>query len=194
MRVRETRFLPLLVSEDDPGVGGDHLLDEFTPGLSVAYSYGPPYGQRLVTWADLEQSGMPRRSVRRQADDNLYGALATVEVHGRPPALMLSFGGLESSVLLADEFWDQVEEGVPGELVVGVPARDVVIITGSQSRPGLAKARRAVDRVFFAGDEHLLSQDLLVRREREWLPFLPEVPAEPANRPGSSRRASDRAR
>jgi uncharacterized protein YtpQ (UPF0354 family) len=190
VQVKGDMFLPLLVSEDDPGVGGDHLLDEFISGLGIAYSFGPPYGTRLVTWADLEQSGVPRRAVRRQALDNLYGALPAVEVHGQPPALMLSFGGLESSVLLADEFWDEVEEGVPGELVVGVPARDVVIVTGSQSRPGLAKARRAVDRVFFAGDQHLLSQDLLVRRDREWLPFLPEVPAEP----GSTRRASGRAR
>ncbi|WP_213453396.1 DUF1444 family protein [Rhizomonospora bruguierae] len=190
MQVRGTHFLPLLVSEDDPGVGGDHLLDEFIPGLAIAYSFGPPYGQRLVTWDDLEQSRIPRRAVRREATENLYRALDDVEVHGRPPALMLSFGGLESSVLLADEFWDRVEQGVPGELVVGVPARDVVIITGSQSRPGLAKARRAVDRVFFAGDQHLLSQDLLVRREQEWMPFLPEVPAER----GSTPRASGRVR
>jgi uncharacterized protein YtpQ (UPF0354 family) len=161
-------------------------VDEFIPGLGVAYSYGPPYGQRLVTWTDLEQSGMPPRVVRRHADENLYRVLSDVEVHGRPPALMLSFGGLESSLLLADEFWDEVEDGVPGELVVGVPARDVVIITGSLSRPGLARARRAVDRVFFAGDQHLLSQDLLVRRERVWQPLPPEAPVEPgSNRPAN---------
>ena len=47
---------------------------------------------------------------------------------------------------------------MPGELVVGVPARDVVVVTGSQSAPGLEKARRCVERVFFAGGENLLSR------------------------------------
>jgi hypothetical protein len=27
------------------------------------------------------------------------------DIHGQPPALMLSFAGMESSVLLADAFW-----------------------------------------------------------------------------------------
>ena len=64
------------------------------------------------------------------------------------------------------------ECGCPaGDLVVGVPARDVVIVTGSQSPSGLEKARRAVERVFFAGDQHLLSRELLVRRHGIWQVF-----------------------
>jgi hypothetical protein len=58
--------------------------------------------------------------------------------------------------------------GYGAEPVIGVPARDVVIVTGSRSPAGLAKARRAVDRVFFAGGPHLLTPHLLVRRDRSW--------------------------
>ncbi|MFC7480830.1 hypothetical protein ACFQX7_13480 [Luedemannella flava] len=70
-------------------------------------------------------------------------------------------------------------EVVPGDIVVGVPARDVVIVTGSDSLPGLEKARRAVDRVLFAGDENPLTQHLLVRRNGTWEPFeaAPTMPA-----------------
>jgi hypothetical protein len=49
-----------------------------------------------------------------------------------------------------------------------VPARDVVVVTGSQSQEGLAKARSAVDRVFSAGDQYLLARTLLVRRDSRW--------------------------
>ena len=45
-----------------------------------------------------------------------------------------------------------------------MPARDVLVITGSESAAGLAKARRCVERVYFAGAHHLLVQDLLERR------------------------------
>jgi uncharacterized protein YtpQ (UPF0354 family) len=180
VQVTSTRFLPLLVSTRR-GADRHHLLEDLTESIAVAYSYGPPYGQRLVTWSDLDRMGTTRRALRRMALDHLYGNLDRVQIHGRPPALMLSFDGLESSVLLADEFWDQMERSVPGDLVVGVPARDVVIITGSESRPGMEKARRAVERVFFAGDRHLLSRDLLVWRHGEWWPLLP--PSRPAAPP-----------
>ena len=85
--------------------------------------------------------------------------------------MMLGFDGLASTLILAEQLWNGLAASVPGELVVGVPARDVVIVTGSASRPGLEKARRAVDRVFFAGDRYLLTRRLLVRRKGLWETF-----------------------
>jgi hypothetical protein len=177
-------FLPVVAGVDDPQVSPSHLTDTFLGDLFVVYTAGPPFGQRLLTRQDLDGSGMPRRELRREAAANLYGALERVGIHGQPPALMLSFDGLESSVLLAHRFWDDVERSIPGELVVGVPARDVVIFTGMRSRSGLQKVQRAVDRVFFAGGPHPLSRDLLVRRRRRWEVLPPhELPPEPSSEP-----------
>jgi hypothetical protein len=124
-----------------------------------------------------------RRVLRRTALEHLEALAGRAQFHGQPPALMLSFDGLESSLLLAESFWMRMRAAVPGELVVGVPARDVVIVTGSQSGPGLEKARRAVDRVFFAGDDNLLTRRLLVRRGGLWEPF--DGPARHGGRPSS---------
>ncbi len=169
VQVTSTTLMPLLVHVQDPYCRPENVLDEYFGDLFVAYSFGPPYGERLVTWRDLERMGMAPRILRRHAAANLDTRLADMQVHGQPPALMISFGGIESSLLLADELWGDLERAVPGELVIGVPARDVVIVTGSESRPGLAKARRAIDRVFFAGNQnHLLVRDLLVRRRGFW--------------------------
>jgi hypothetical protein len=184
VQVTSTQFLPMLVSVADEQLGEDHVLDEFSDDIGIAYSFGPPYGQRLVTWADLDRSGVGRRTLRRTAMQNLDLAMNRLRISGQPPALLLSFDGLESSVLLVDEFWNDLQPSVPGELIIGVPARDVVIVTGSQSRPGREKARRAVDRVFFAGDPHPLSRDLLVWRQGMWLPFHPAAPT-----PGPGRRS-----
>lgn len=176
MQVTSIRFMPVLVSTAEGWVDERHLLEDLTESIAVGYSYGPPYGQRFVTWTDLDRMGTNRRELRRTAVDHLYANLDRVRIHGQPPALMLSFDGLESSVLLAEEFWESMAPSVPGDLVVGVPARDVVIITGSQSPPGLEKARRAVDRVLFAGDRHPLSRDLLVWRHGGWQPLRPPRP------------------
>jgi len=181
VQVTRTTFLPVLARTDDPSVSPAHLTDPFLGTLAVGYTPGPPYGQRLLTWEELERAGLPRRELRRAAAANLYAMLDRVGVHGQPPALMLSLDGLESSALLAHAFWDDLAGAVPGDLVVGVPARDVVIFTGALSGSGIRKVRRAVDRVFFAGGPHLLSRDLLIRRRRRWEVFPPEAAPVPGS-------------
>ncbi len=167
-QVTTATVLPVLVSPNDRAYDDQHVLDGYFEGLMVGYSPGPPFGERLIRWRDLDRLDVSRRELRRRAAGYLDLMVERVDIHGQPPALMLSFAGLESSVVLADAFWDGLEQSVPGELVIGVPAQDVVSVTGSHSQSGLAKARRAVDRVFFAGGPHLLMQDLLIRRRGEW--------------------------
>ncbi|GAA1768974.1 hypothetical protein GCM10009681_45380 [Luedemannella helvata] len=175
---RATLF-PLLAPAETESRADAVVRDEFCADLAVVYSFGPPFGQRLVTHEDLRKQDLNVRALRRTAQEQLEQLADRAQFHGRPPALMLSFDGLESSLLLSERFWARMAEIVPGEIVVGVPARDVVIVTGSESAPGLEKARRAVDRVLFAGDEHPLTQHLLVRRNGAWQPFeaAPTMPA-----------------
>jgi uncharacterized protein YtpQ (UPF0354 family) len=171
VRETSTTILPVLISVRDRAYDEGNVLDEYLEGLVVGYSVGPPFGEMLVTWSDLERIEISRRRLRRQALENLENMLDSVNIYGQPPALMLSFNGLESSVLLIDEFWESLAESVPGELVVGVPARDVVILTGSHSRGGLERATRAVERIFYANGPNLLLRDLLVWRDGDWARF-----------------------
>lgn len=166
--VTRATLLPVVVSRDDRGVSPDALTEDFVGELRVGYLIGDPADERMLTRRDLDSFGLSHRDLRRAAAEGLYEALDGIGIHGQPPALMLSFDGIESSALLAHRFWDDLERSVPGELVVGAPARDVVIFTGSGSSSGMEKVRRAVDRVLFAGGSHLLSNDLLVRRQRCW--------------------------
>jgi uncharacterized protein YtpQ (UPF0354 family) len=184
--------LPVLVSPDDPAYDRQYVLEQYLGRVMVGYALGPPFGERLVTWADLSRFATSRRGLRRRAAAYLDAMLSRVRIHGQPPALLLSFAGFESSVVLADAFWQDLARAVPGELVIGVPARDVVIVTGSRSPAGLAKARRAVDRVFFAGGPHLLLRELLVRRNGRWDLYADrDGPADRDDRPGHDRPGRD---
>ena len=171
MQVTRATFIPLLASGTADRLDPDAVADDFCGDLSVVYTFGPQFGRRVVTHTDLEQMQLPLPVLRRSAHEHLEVLSSRAEFHGQPPALMLSFDGLESSLVLANDFWSRLEGAVPGELVVGVPARDVVIVTGSQSGAGMEKVRRCVERVFFAGGDHPLSRGLLVRRGGGWEPF-----------------------
>lgn len=181
MQVTRTTFIPLLVSAHSDRVDPAAVRDEAFAGLSVVYTFGPDFGRRVVTHADLSHLQMHPQSLRQAAHQHLEVLSSRAEFHGQPPALMLSFEGLESSLLLANDFWARLQGAVPGELVVGVPSRDCVVVTGSQSGPGLEKAKRCVERVFFAGGDNLISRGLLVRRGGTWEPF--DRSARPSGRP-----------
>jgi hypothetical protein len=191
VQVTRATFIPLLASGNTQHLDAGVVREEYCADLTLVYSLGPPFGRRVVTQADMEQMQLTPRTLRRAAFDQLEMlAIERAQFHGQPPSLMLSFDGLESSLLLATEFWTRLQGILPGELVVGVPARDVVIVTGSQLAQGLEKVRRAVDRVFFAGDENLLTRSLLVRRGGTWEPF--DRPARPAARPAAHAHSADR--
>jgi hypothetical protein len=161
----------------DHGRRGPDVAHPFAAGLAVTYvAVAAP--EQPLGWADLTALRIDERALRHHALDNLDAMLAGVSLHGSPPALMVSFHGIESSLLLADAFWDGLPIDLPGDPVVAVPARDVLLITGSGSPAGLAKATRCVDRVFFAGSHHLLIQDLLTRRGGRWQVFDPAGPDE----------------
>jgi len=171
VQVTRATFIPLLSPGNADRLDPDAVVDDFCADLSVIYTFGPQFGRRVVTHTDLGQMQLPVPHLRRSAFEHLEVLSSRAEFHGQPPALMLSFEGLESSLVLASDFWTRLEGAVPGELVVGVPARDVVIVTGSQSGAGMEKVRRCVERVFFAGGDHPLSRSLLVRRGGAWEPF-----------------------
>jgi uncharacterized protein YtpQ (UPF0354 family) len=171
MQVMNATFMPVVVSVADPAYSDRHVFDALFGDLVVGYSMGRPHGDRLMTWADFDRLEMPRRELRRRAADFLDWSIRGLAIHGQPPALMPSFDGVESSLLLADDFWDSLEGSVPGSIVVGVPARDAMIITGSRSPSGLAKVRRAVDRMFLAGNRHLVTPHMLIRTGGVWQIF-----------------------
>jgi uncharacterized protein YtpQ (UPF0354 family) len=55
---------------------------------------------------------------------------------------MITAGGdYEASLLLFDDIWSGGQIKVEGDIVVAVPAKNVLLITGSQNRKGLAAAR-----------------------------------------------------
>jgi hypothetical protein len=161
----------------DRGRRGPDVAHPFAAGLAVTYVAAAAPEQPLG-WAELTALRLDERTLRQRALDNLDAMLGAVSLHGGLPAFMVSFHGIESSLLLADAFWDDLPIDLPGDPVVAVPARDVLLITGSESAAGLAKASRCVDRVFFAGSHQLLIQDLLERRGNRWQVFDPAGSAE----------------
>jgi uncharacterized protein YtpQ (UPF0354 family) len=84
---------------------------------------------------------------------------------------MFSAGGdYEASLLLFDHIWSSGQVKVKGDIVVAVPAKDTLVVTGSQNRKGLDAMRKYVAEVV-ARDRYRLTDTLFVYRNGRFVRF-----------------------
>jgi len=74
-----------------------------------------------------------------------------------------------SGLLLADDIWTGGEIKVKGDIVVAIPARDMIMVTGSRS--SMLKNFRAMAADLYAKGPHSLSDALFVYRNKRFVKF-----------------------
>jgi uncharacterized protein YtpQ (UPF0354 family) len=102
---------------------------------------------------------------------NLSRLLPKIEIRpGSDGGPLISAGGeFDASLLLADNLWSGGQVKVDGDIVVAVPAKDVLIATGSRNAPGLARLRAAA--LKFASGPNGLTTALFVYRDGKFMRF-----------------------
>ncbi len=135
--------------------------------LVVLYALDTETSIRFLSPEELDKL-LPAEGRRAQAVENLCQTLPEMERHGSDGTYMLTAGGnYESSLILADSIWTKENFKVEGDLVVAVPSRDMLLITGSKNEAGLATVRERA-RAIAAEGPYSLTPCLFVRRSNEW--------------------------
>lgn len=137
--------------------------------LILFYAFDEPTCFTMVAHRDLARLEVDAKCLHDIAIHNLRRDLPAPEIHQiSEGTFMLTCGGnFEATTLLLDEVWQQASDMVAGELVVAVPARDIVLFTGTENLEGLAFMRSKVSRVLETGD-HTLTRFFLVKKETGW--------------------------
>lgn len=168
-----------IVPDDDPcpvlelGDSDAPYSEPLLPGLCLLFAFDQPDQFAFLQSRHLSSLGLQPEDVRPLALENLRRRLPKIERHGSAPAFMLTVGGnLEAALLLLDDLWESQRELVEGDVVAAVPARDVLLFTGSRSLEGIEAVRASVERVWNnPSSDHLLSKDLFVFRAGAWEPL-----------------------
>src|SRR4029077_4888801 len=115
-----------------PGGRGPEPLNS---DLVVVYAETRLGALRILSSRD-DVGDRPR--LRDAALTNLSRLLPKIEIRpGSDGVLLISAGGeFDASLLLADNLWSGGQVKVDGDIVVAVPAKDVLIATGSHNAPG----------------------------------------------------------
>jgi uncharacterized protein YtpQ (UPF0354 family) len=169
--VRDAQFIAQLPRGSS---GSEIFAEQLVADFVVVYAFDLPRTLRYASREDLERVGLdPGPTLRSQALANLSARLGNIEDRGDDRVGMLTVGGtFESSLLLIDELWQQLEPTLAGSLVVSVPSRDVVLYTGTGVPGGLEAMIGLRDRVLNGGD-HLLTSTLLRREGSTWAAHEP---------------------
>lgn len=143
------------------------IWEDLAGGLAVVYAEDLPQNVRFLREKDLEGAGVARADLRELACANLKKLLPPIERHGSDGLYMVVAGGVyESSLLLADSFWSSGQLDVRGEIVVAVPTRDVLLVTGSEHREGVRRVAETARKAFAEGSYPLVPTLLIYRGGR----------------------------
>jgi hypothetical protein len=155
----------------DPNFASEPINDQ----LVVVYALDSVRGQGYLSREQLRQILPDTSGVRPLALENLERLLPKFDKRGSNGFFMIGAGGVyDSSLLLLDRVWTRENFGVKGDFVVGIPTRDIVVITGSNEKEGLKRVREYVDAALARDPPYRLSADLFVRRDGQWMKWTDE--------------------
>lgn len=86
--------------------------------------------------------------------------------------MLVADGTYEASLILFDGIWTKEQFPVKGDIVIYVPSRDLVLITGSEDKANLAKVH---DIVYDQDTQwsHIVAETGFIRVGNNWQEFQP---------------------
>ncbi len=175
--VDRTRIVPVLkpkawaaaVFEQRKSAPQTMLLTEpFNGELTIVYAEDLPSSIRFLM---LRDDVGDRAKLHNLALANLSRLLPKIEMRAGADGLwLISAGGeYEASLLLADDIWSSGQIKVDGDIVVAVPAKDALIVTGSRNAAGIARLRQIASDL--ARGPYALTPSLFVYRGGKFVDF-----------------------
>lgn len=149
----------------------DIYNEKLNSRLDVFYAEDTEFNIRYLGTADIEDLGIELDCLRSNAVENLKRELPPIECHGADGYYMLTAGGnYEASLLLFDSIWNSSNFVVKGDIVVGIPSRDLLLVTGSHDDENIKRLSDACKEVV-AESGYSLTSILFVRTGDKWEEF-----------------------
>ncbi len=151
-------------SPNAPGLAADDFNNE----LVIIYALDDPNRMRYL--AEDEVAAIKRSELKTLAIENLIRILPKVGMGRDGDMFIMTAGGdYDASLLLLDHIWTSGQIKVSGDIVVALPQRNMLLITGSQSRTGLKQVREAIAK--FSDGPYRLTNALFVYRKGRFEKF-----------------------
>jgi len=151
--------------------GEERLYEDLNEELVIVYAEDRDGGVAYPFAKAFEELGVDRKEVRALACENLKNLLPELQRVGEDGYYILTADGTyEASLLLLENLWKPEKLEVKGEIVVAIPARDTLFVTGTEEKEALAKVKLAAKKI--AGESaYRLTPTLFVFRGGKFVRF-----------------------
>ena len=151
------------------GVNVQFLSEDYNDELVIIYAMDEEKRTRYLM--ANEEIGVARKDLRKLAVENLDRLLPSVQLQqAGDVGMMTANGDYEASLLLLDEIWRSGRIKMNGDIVVAIPAKDVLMVTGSKSRKGIAAVRELAAK-YKAESRYEITDTLFVYRNGRFVRF-----------------------
>ncbi|MRX68302.1 Protein of unknown function [Flavobacterium resistens] len=155
--IKDRRFIKSL-EDINADFEKNHIYEFYNEELIVFYVEDRENSIHYLSKDDLEEINFSIDNLRRKAIENLSNNFE-MKRHGENGYFMLTVGGnYESSLILLD-IWNHENFLVDGSFVIGIPSRDLLLITGSKDSENLHRLYDSVQNINETGD-HIVSDKI----------------------------------
>lgn len=133
------------------------VYEKYNEKLIILYGEDGESGISYFTKERFNESGINKDSLLPLALKNLDTLLPEIQRNGDEGLYMITAGGnYEASLLLLNDLWTKENMPVDGQIVVAIPTRDLLFVTGSKNRDGIKKIRSMAEQAWQEGPYQLL--------------------------------------
>lgn len=116
------------------------VTEKYNDQLIIAYVEDTQNNIKYLKEDDFNALSISRDELKSIALRNFDKIIPNIERHGDEGLYLITAGGdYEASLILISSIWTKENFPVDGEFVVAIPNRDMLIVTGSKSKKGIAK-------------------------------------------------------
>lgn len=124
------------------------IVERLNDDLLVLYVLDSETSMQMLTKEGAQKAGIEQSALRSVAVKNLQRyfndkkvQIQKIEQAGKATIYQVTLDeNYEASILLIDDYWTKKNFDVAGDIVVFVPARNVVMVTGSEDKEGMRLA------------------------------------------------------
>lgn len=149
------------------------LIDTFVGDLDIRYAFDHEQGFRYLNERDLKTLKLTRGELLPLAVKNFRRRYPKLAIE-RPVSFVgriANGGDLEPSLMLDADFWEKEKTAFGGEIIAGVPVRDVLWFTGAKPLDNVRNLRENTERAHKDAGERAISRLMYAWRNRRWEVF-----------------------
>lgn len=155
--IKDERFIKS-IKEIKPDFEKNHVYEKYNNELYIFYVEDTETNINYLSQENFAKLNIEREELQKIAIENLSNSVE-IEKHGENGYFMLiADGNYESSLILLD-IWNEENFEVNGEILIGIPSRDVLIVTGKDDYENIERLYNTINEINESGD-HLVSKKI----------------------------------